>query len=86
MKNHFDYGGPTMLKQNLPSQSTSKGFYNNPKLVPAVTHPLLYNNAGALKHKNVNVHNGGPTANPGASFFASNTSSSYKWVQPKFVN
>jgi len=46
----------------------------------------LFNNAGTLKHKSVNVHNGGPQAHPGGAFYASNTATAFKWVQPHFVN
>lgn len=84
-KNHFDFGSPTMIKENKPLQSTSKAFYNPPSNTPAPRHPNLYNNAGALKHKSVNVMDGGANGKPGAGFFASNTASSYKWVQPQFV-
>jgi|LauGreDrversion4_2_1035121.scaffolds.fasta_scaffold118593_2 hypothetical protein len=86
MKNHFDIGSPTVRQQNPPLLSTTKSFFNHPAQAPAPRAPNLYNNAGALKYKSVNVHHGGPAAHPGANYFASNTTSSFKWVQPKFVD
>lgn len=85
MKNHFDFGSPTLLRTGQPLQSSSKGFFSNPNASPAPKHPNMASIAGVLKHKSFNVLNGGPTAQPGASFFASNTATSYKWVQPQFV-
>jgi hypothetical protein len=59
-KNHFDFGSPTLRKENPPLQSTTKAFYNPPSISPAPRAPNLYNNAGTLKHKSVNVMDGGP--------------------------
>lgn len=88
MKNHFDFGGPTLLKNAQVMQSSTKAYFNSPinAQTPKAPPQQLPNNAGALKYKSVNVLNGGPTAHPGAGFFASNTSTSFKWIQPQFVN
>lgn len=87
MKNHFDFGGPTLLKNAQALQSSSKAYFNSPILSPTgAKAPEVFNTAGSLKHKSVNVMNGGPTAHPGAGFFASNTATSFKWIQPQFVN
>jgi hypothetical protein len=88
MKNHFDFGGPTLLKNAQVMQSSTKAYFNAPlsNIGSPKAPPQLHNNAGALKYKSVNVLNGGPTAQPGAGFFASNTATSFKWIQPQFVN
>ena len=83
---HFDLGSPTLRAQNPLMQSTSKSIHSNLSQNLTAKGPNLYNNANALKYKNVNVHNAGPAASSGQHFYSSNTTSSYKWIQPQFVN
>lgn len=83
MKNHFDFGSPSVTNAGI--MSTTKSQFNPPAQTPAPRAPTLFNNVATLKHRSVNVMDGGPAAKPGGAFYASNTSTSYKWVQPTFV-
>jgi hypothetical protein len=72
-KAHFEIGSPTMRKENPPLVTAQKTFFNHPNAQPAPRAPNMFNNAGTLKHKNVNVLHGGPAARPGVHYYASNT-------------